>query len=152
MLNATNEFAPDFFGVPVKTGTRFQDVLVSEFNAAGNPVKTFVFNAGQPNERFVPDTPDPGRGLITGLVDGVPPLGDTTFEHTNAFKIPTLHGVRHTSPYFHDNSAKTLLDVAKHYTRFFKTVTDGLGPGGGPLIVLTPQDELDIVAFLRLLD
>ena len=36
MLNQTNEFLP----VAVPKGTRFQSVLVSEFNAAGNPVTT----------------------------------------------------------------------------------------------------------------
>ena len=39
MLNQTNEFLP----VAVPKGTRFQSVLVSEFNDAGNPVMTFVF-------------------------------------------------------------------------------------------------------------
>jgi cytochrome c peroxidase len=56
-----------------------------------------------------------------------------------------LRGVRRTAPYFHDNSAKTLEDVAKHYTRFFNFVTGGL-------IQLTPQDEADLVAFMKLLD
>jgi cytochrome c peroxidase len=143
-MNQTNEFAPMFFQLPVKTGTRFQDVLVSFFNAAGNPVRKFIFNEGQPNERHV-SSPDPGRALITGLVDGIPPLGDTTFEHTDAFKISQLRGIRHTAPYFHDNSAKTLEAVAAHYTRFFAFVTGGN-------LVLTPQDEADIVAFMKLLD
>jgi cytochrome c peroxidase len=144
LMNQTNEFAPMFFQLPVKTGTRFQDVLVSFFNAAGNPVRKFIFNEGQPNERHV-SSPDPGRALITGLVDGIPPLGDTTFEHTDAFKISQLRGIRHTAPYFHDNSAKTLEAVAAHYTRFFAFVTGGN-------LVLTPQDEADIVAFMKLLD
>ena len=90
-------------------------------------------------------SPDPGRALITGLVDGDPFAGDTTFEHTNAFKISQLRGIRNTAPYFHDNSAKTLEAVAAHYTRFFDFVTGGF-------IQLTPQDEADIVAFLKLLD
>ena len=144
LMNQTSEFAPLFFGLPVKTGTRFQDVLVSFFNDAGNPVREFIFNEGAPNERHV-FSPDPGRALITGLVDGLPPAGDTTFEHTDAFKIPQLRGIRHTGPYFHDNSAKTLEAVAAHYTRFFDFVTGGF-------IQLTPQDEADIVAFLKLLD
>ena len=144
LMNQTSEFAPLFFGLPVKTGTRFQDVLVSFFNEAGNPVREFIFNEGAPNERHV-FSPDPGRALITGLVDGDPFAGDTTFEHTNAFKISQLRGIRHTAPYFHDNSAKTLEAVAAHYTRFFDFVTGGF-------IQLTPQDEADIVAFLKLLD
>ena len=62
----------------------------------------------------------------------------------NAFKISPLRGIRFTAPYFHDNSAKTLEDVAKHYADFFVTVT-----AGG--IVLTPQDQADIVAYMTLL-
>ena len=150
LMNQTSQFEPQFFGVPVKTGTRFQDVLVSFFNAAGNPVRHFIFNEGQPNERHV-DSPDPGRALITGQVDGDPAAGDTTFEHTNAFKISQLRGIRRTAPYFHDNSAKTLEDVAKHYTRFFRFVT-GEAIGLPPAIALTPQDEADMVAFMKLLD
>jgi len=85
-------------------------------------------------------SPDPGRALITGMVDG-----PTTFENVDAFKIPQLRGIRRTAPYFHDNSAKTLEGVAAHYTRFFNFVTGGF-------IALTPQDEADMVAFMKLLD
>jgi len=144
LMNQTSEFAPMFFGLPVKTGTHFQDVLVSFFNDAGNPVREFIFNEGTANERHV-FSPDPGRSLITGLVDGDPAAGDLTFEHTNAFKIPQLRGVRRTAPYFHDNSSKTLEAVADHYARFFALVTGGF-------ITLTPQDQADIVAFMKLLD
>jgi cytochrome c peroxidase len=71
--------------------------------------------------------------------------GPGSFENFGAFKIPQLRGVRHTAPYFHDNSAKTLEDVAAHYTRFFSVVTLGF-------VQLTPQDEADMVAFMKLLD
>ena len=144
LMNQTNEFAPQFFGVPVRTGTRFQDVFVSFFNQANNPVREFIFNQG--GIEIPVSSPDPGRALITGIVDG-PGIGDgpPTFENLNAFKIPQLRGIRHTAPYFHDNSAKTLEDVAAHYTRFFNFVAPGI-------IALTPQDEADIVAFMRLLD
>jgi hypothetical protein len=147
LLNQTNQFAPQFFGVPVRTGTRFQDVLVSFFNDAHNTVREFIFNEGTPNERHV-FSPDPGRALITGFVDGpggLQPPEATTFENTNAFKIPELRGIRNTAPYFHDNSAKTLEAVAAHYAKFFDFVTGGF-------ITLTEQDQQDIVAFLKLLD
>jgi cytochrome c peroxidase len=139
LMNQTNEFAPQFFGVPVKTGTRFSNILVSFFNKAKNPVREFIFNAGTPQE-FHLLSPDPGRSLITGVVDD--PI---TFENIDAFKIPQLRGVRHTAPYFHDNSAKTLEDVAAHYAQFFSLVTGGA-------INLTAQDQADIVAFLKLID
>jgi len=138
LLNQTNEFATLFIGVPIPAGTRFQSVGVSEFNAAKNPVREFIFNQGTLDETHV-FSPDPGRALITGSVD------NSTLENVNAFKIAPLRGIRHTAPYFHDNSAKTLEAVASHYATFFNVVTGGF-------ITLSPQDEQDIVAFLKLLD
>jgi hypothetical protein len=47
----------------------------------------------------------------------------------------------------------TVEEVAAHDTRFFAFVTDPDGPG--PLqgfIQLTPQDEADMVAYMKLLD
>jgi cytochrome c peroxidase len=129
LLNQTNEFAPLFAGAPIPTGTRFINILVSFFNEADNPVNDFIFDG----TTFV-SSPDPGRALITGLAADV-----------DAFKIPQLRGIRDTAPYFHDNSAKTLEDVAAHYTRFFSFVTGGF-------ISLTEQDEADMVAFMKLLD
>jgi cytochrome c peroxidase len=138
MLNETNLFGQLAFGVPV--GTRFQDILVSELNAAGNPVREYIFNQGTPGERHV-FSPDLGRSAITGVTD----LEDTTFSNFNAFKIPQLRGVRDTAPYFHDNSAKTLEDVLAHYKTFFEVASNGA-------IILTPQDQKDIVAYMKLLD
>ena len=98
-------------------------------------------------------SPDPGRALITGRADDFFPFPPGSFDHLNAFKIPPLRGVRDTAPYFHDNSAKTLEDVVDHYRRFFLVVSDPDGPDKeqDPLIVLTPQDVSDIVAYLKLL-
>ncbi len=102
------------------------------FNQGNNPVQDFIFTT--PTGDVPVRSPDPGRALITGN------LADL-----NAFKISQLRGIRRTGPYFHDNSAKTLEDVAAHYTRFFSLVTVGV-------ISLTPQDEKDMVAFMKLLD
>ena len=148
LLNTTNEFAQFFIPspAPIPAGQRFLSVGVSEFNSARNPVREFVFDKGTPKEVRL-SSPDPGRALITGVANdfdkGI--INDPTLEHTNAFKILPLRGIRHTAPYFHDNSAKTLEDVAHHYANFFFVATGGL-------IQLTPQDEQDIVAFLKLLD
>ena len=60
------------------------------------------------------------------------------------FKIPSLWGVGKTAPYFHDNSAKTLEEVAAFYTDLFAN-----GPDFP--VQLTAQDEADMVAFLKLL-
>ena len=144
MLNETNELLFTVAKVPVHT--RFQSVRVSETNDARNPVHDFVFrNSDNTTTHLV--SPDPGRALITGI-------GKETgmFDNVNAFKIPTLWGVSRTAPYFHDNSARTLEEVVAHYNEFFTVTSDFDGPGPQPpLIVLSPQDETDIVAYLKLL-
>jgi cytochrome c peroxidase len=132
MLNETNLFAQIVFGVP--KGTRFQNILVSLFNVANNSRQEFVFNKGLATETHVL-SPDIGRSAITGVL----PQDDITFSNFEAFKIPQLRNISQTGPYFHDNSAKTLEDVMAHYDIFF-------GPG-----FLTPQDNADIIAFLKLL-
>jgi cytochrome c peroxidase len=137
LLNRTNQFADDFIGLPIPVGQRFISVGVSEFNAAGNPVREFVFDRGTPGE-FKLVSPDPGRALITGVVN------DLQLANNNAFKIAPLRGIARTAPYFHDNSARTLEDVAAHYALFFNVVTGGA-------INLTQEDQQDIVAFLKLL-
>jgi cytochrome c peroxidase len=139
-MNQTNQFAKDFIQLPIGPGMRFISVLVSEFNAANNPVREFIFNGT--TSVF---SPDPGRALITGLAPTLAEDALGFLENVNAFKISQLRGIRRTAPYFHDNSAKTLEDVAAHYAQFFSLVTGGL-------IVLTPADQRDIVAFMMLLD
>lgn len=129
MLDRTNRFFPLS---PV--GTRFQSVGVSEFNPANNPVRQFIFRNADGTEKIVA-SPDPGRALITGLASDA-----------NFFKISPLRGIRRTAPYFHDNSARTLEQVVAHYAKLFLVV---FPPNA---LVLTPQDQADIVAYLKLLE
>ena len=137
LLNQTNQFAEAFIGLPIPVGARFSNVLVSEFNRTNNPLREFIFNANTLEEVHLV-SPDPGRALITGSLD------NSTLQNVNAFKISPLRGVSRTAPYFHDNSAQRLEDVAAHYADFFAVVTQGL-------IVLTPQDQADMVAYMKLL-
>lgn len=70
-------------------------------------------------------TSDLGQALIDG-----------DFDHVGKIKGPILRGLSARAPYFHNGSAQTLLDVVHFYeTRF------GL--------VLTHQEESDLVAFLK---
>jgi len=135
-LNEMSRFAP-----PPFRNERFSTVFVSELNLLGNPVNTYVFTDG--NKTMEITTPDPGRALITGRLDDVDPIFGPLFNSVNAFKIPILRGLTKTAPYFHDNSAQTLEDVAAHYAFFFKLVA---------FIDFTPQDQEDMVAFMKLLD
>jgi cytochrome c peroxidase len=145
MLNETNEFAHLAFGIP--TGSRYISVGVSELNTMQNPLHQFVFANGDGSSTTVV-SPDPGRALAADV-----PPGAAQLASVNAFKIPTLWGVGKTAPYFHDNSAKTLAAVASHYNLFFTFTSDPDGPAGPlpPVLSLTPQDQADIVAYMKLL-
>jgi cytochrome c peroxidase len=146
MLNQTNAFFVQATGGLVPAGTRFQSVAISELNEIGNPVQQFILHNADGSTTPL-CSPDPGRALITGNIPPIPlPCNALSppFSDWNTFKIPTLWGVKDTAPYFHDNSAKTLEDVALHYSRFFQLIP-------APL-TLTAQDQADIVAYLKLLN
>jgi cytochrome c peroxidase len=123
-------------------------VGVSELNSAQNPGARVRVHERRRFRQTSVVSPDPGRALITGVRRRTIP----TVCHVNAFKTPTLWGVHKTAPYFHDNSAKTLEDVAAHYNLFFTFTSDPDGPWPiPPLLSLTPQDQTDIVAYMKLL-
>ena len=146
MLNQTNAFFVQATGGLVPSGTRFQSVGVSELNEIGNPVRQFLLHNADGSTTPL-CSPDPGRALITGNIPPIPlpcnALGPP-FSDWNAFKIPILWGVKDTAPYFHDNSAKTLEEVAAHYAKFFQLIPNP--------VTLTTQDQADIVAYMRLLN
>jgi hypothetical protein len=97
---------------------------------------------------------DPGRALLTGFVGGPPPLDDW-----NKLDVPGLHGVAHTAPYFHNNSAATLEDVVAHYIELFKFVQAAAPPGVAPPVASTdgihfdripqPEEVPALLAYLR---
>jgi cytochrome c peroxidase len=82
---------------------------------------------------------DPATGLPTNTCKTTTDLGqaliDGNFDHVGKIKGPILRGLSARAPYFHNGSARTLLDVVHFYeTRFGLT--------------LTRQQESDLVAFL----
>lgn len=72
-------------------------------------------------------TTDLGQALIDGK-----------FDHVGKIKGPILRGLSARAPYFHNGSAQSLLDVVRFYEGRFG-------------LVLTPQEESDLVAFLSAL-
>ena len=84
------------------------------------------------------DSPDIGRFKIKPL----PSL-------KGAFKTPTLRDVALTAPYFHDGSAKTLIDVMKHYNKGGEQKKD-LAPEIKELKLIDTEIQ-DIVAFMQAL-
>ena len=107
-----------------ESGPAFRGAGVSERNAQGLPLQRLVF-ALAGGATTVVETPDPGRAAVTGRLDDL-----------NMFDVPSLRGVLHTRPYFHDNSAATLRDVIGHYNVVF-----GFGIAGG--------DLEDLLAYLE---
>ena len=97
---------------------------------------------------------DPGRALLTGVVGGPPPLDDW-----NKLDVNGLRGIRHTAPYFHNNSADTLEEVVEHYIEFFKRVRANAAPGTVPPVASTdgvhfdrqtqPEEIEALLAYLR---
>ena len=82
--------------------------------------------------------PDPGRyaQVALGIMKG-------------AFKTPTLRDVSLTAPYFHDGSARTLMEVVEHY-QTGGVVRTHLSPNMKTLS-LSQQDKEDLVAFMQAL-
>ena len=138
MLNQTSRFN---LGAP--PGARIANIGVSERNLLNLPEYTFLIDDGFGDVRTV-KSPDLGIPLTNPRPPGVPP---PSVRHpaffANFFKIPSLWGVKKTAPYFHDNSAKTLEEVAAFYTNMFANIPDA--------VQLTAQDEADMVAYLKLL-
>lgn len=66
-----------------------------------------------------------------------------------AFKTPTIRDVSLTAPYFHDGSAKTLMQVVNHYVQG-GVVKTNLSPNLKPL-VLTELEKQALVDFMKAL-
>lgn len=82
--------------------------------------------------------PELGRFLLTGRPEDI-----------GAFKTPTLRDVELTTPYMHDGSEKTLLDVVRFYNRGGER-NHALDSRMRPL-QLTDAEMSDLVEFMRAL-
>ena len=139
MLNQTSPFNPT-----APPGARIANIGVSERNLLNLPVYTFLIDDGFGDVQTV-RLPDLGIPLTNPRPPGVPPpfIRHPAF-FAGMFKIPSLWGVSRTAPYFHDNSVKTLEELAAFYADMFAT-----GPDFPDR--LTAQDQADMVAYLKVL-
>jgi len=86
-----------------------------------------VFTFQRTSDGAIVQSTDPGRGIRTGK-----------FADLNRFKVPSLRGLAARAPYFHNGLAPTIEAVVQRYE-----ATLGF--------VFTPQEEADLVAFLKAL-
>jgi len=107
------------FGTNVN-GTFFNVNVSTLHRQADQPLYTFR----QISTGVTIQTTDPGRALITGK-----------WSDMNKFKVPSMRSLASRSPYFHDGSAKTLLDIVHFYEESLS-------------FAFTPSEEQDLVAFM----
>ena len=86
-----------------------------------------VFTFQRTSDGAIVQSTDPGRGIRNGK-----------FEDLNRFKVPNLRGLASRAPYFHNGLAPTIEAVVQRYEIAFG-------------FVFTPQEEADLVAFLKAL-
>jgi cytochrome c peroxidase len=109
----------------------------------GDPGASDAFNRGGLDIAYLPKIrvcrKDPDTDLPTSQCVTTTDLGqaliDGKFDHVGKIKGPILRGLSSRAPYFHNGSARTLLEAVRFYEVRFG-------------LVLTPQEESDLVAFL----
>ena len=116
------------FPTPLNIGTGDPSLSDPEINLGGLDIrylpKITVCKKGTDDCKT---TTDLGQALIDGQ-----------FDHVGKIKGPILRGLSARAPFFHNGSARTLLDAVRFYEKRFG-------------LVLTPQEESDLVAFLSAL-
>ena len=111
MLNETNEFIP---APPFRRGGRFQIVAGLRAQRRGQPGARLRV---QEPRRHDDDRVEPRSG------PGADHRATRAIPRTSTRSRSRRSGAStRTAPYFHDNSAKTLEDVMRHYKKFFAIV------------------------------
>lgn len=132
-----------YFDKSIELGLPFPDAEC--FHCHGGPLATTnnFFNNGLQPANTVGDYRDPGQGAVL----------NNTLKNGN-FRAPSLINVALTAPYFHNGSAKTLVEVIEHYSTGGKP-----SPNKDPLIHplgvapsftgLTTSQKAKLIKFLN---
>ena len=124
------------FPTPLNIGTGDPSPSSSSVNLGGLDVSYLPsITVCQLDLTTNPPTPTSNCKTTTDLGQA---LIDGRFDHVGKIKGPILRGLSARAPYFHNGSAQTLLDAVQFYEGRFG-------------LVLTPQEESDLVAFLSVL-
>jgi cytochrome c peroxidase len=121
------------FPTPLDIGTGDPSTTNSSVNMGGLDISYLPsITVCKLNTTTIPPSPTSNCKTTTDLGQG---LIDGRFDHVGKIKGPILRGLSARAPYFHNGSAQTLLDAVRFYESRFG-------------LVLTPQEESDLVAFL----
>jgi len=121
------------FPTPLDIGTGDPSVTNSSANMGGLDIRYLPsITVCQLDTTVTPPTPTSTCKTTTDLGQAAI---DGKFDHVGKIKGPILRGLSARAPYFHNGSAKTLLDAVHFYESRFG-------------LVLTAQEESDLVAFL----
>lgn len=89
------------------------------------------------------------NGLYTFYADSGRARITLSPQDVGLFRVPSLRNIAHTAPYMHDGSLSTLEEVIEHYNSGGKEHINK-SPIIKPLH-LTPEEKLDLLAFLHAL-
>lgn len=124
------------FPTPLDIGTGDPDLSDSNVNRGGLDISYLPsITVCKLDLTTTPPSPTSNCKTTTDLGQA---LIDGKFDHVGKIKGPILRGLSARAPYFHNGSAQTLLDAVRFYEKRFG-------------LVLTPQEESDLVAFLQTL-
>ena len=124
------------FPTPLDIGTGDPDPSNSNVNKGGLDIRYLPsITVCKLDLTTTPPSPTSNCKTTTDLGQA---LIDGKFDHVGKIKGPILRGLSARAPYFHNGSAQTLLDAVRFYKGRFG-------------LVLTAQEESDLVAFLNTL-
>jgi len=124
------------FPTPLDIGTGDPDPSNSNVNKGGLDIRYLPsITVCKLDLTTTPPSPTSNCKTTTDLGQA---LIDGKFDHVGKIKGPILRGLSARAPYFHNGSAQTLLDAVRFYEKRFG-------------LVLTRQEESDLVAFLSTL-
>ena len=153
-----------FLNIGIAGGTYLGQVgLFPNFTGVSFPQYRVRFYADASRQTPVVDLPPPpplvGPNLIPQAFSVDPGRAITSGDPADfeAFDVPQLRGIKHTAPYFHDNSAPDLATMVDIYSRFILRQLPSLnlplvnppeGPGLPPES-LSPAQKKQLIAYLE---
>jgi len=142
LVSATSKYDKVKAGLAEFTAQESQGYALFQQHCGSCHTEPLFTNGGFANNGLPIDTflNDQGKATVTGYE-----------KDEGLFKIPSLRNLSYTFPYMHDGRFQKLNEVLEHYTSGIAQ-TPNLNASLEESIVLTPNQKVDIIAFLRTLN